>query len=422
MKFNHLSIYCFLLILPLLGMAPLRLHAQPGVSYREAAPPQRTNSVSSTLPCAGSEIFSEDFENGFPVGWTIIDGDNLDPDAQTGLVKGWQIRQDYLDTTDMAMVTSSFYDPVGQSDDWLITPQIALGNNSCLSWEARSQDQFFRENYEIRISTTTPDTSAFLADSALVEVVGEIGTNNIRTVNLSAYANQTVYIAFRQTSDDKFVLVLDDVKISNVNNIDIGVVGFEYGAPQPGDTVRFEAEIGNFGSDTITSFNVIYSVAGNSPKSHSVDSVVLAPNATIFIDHEDFFIADSSDSFYFTCFWTSIPNNTTDEDFSNDSLCLNMPVGSPVGRPEPELNQSQVLVYPNPFDDRIHLQVEDFSGKANAEIRLFDLTGREQAFFQRTLQRNMQLSLETESLPAGMYLLQITSGDRVLLVRRLLRK
>lgn len=422
MKFNHLSFFCFLLILPMLGISPLRSHAQQGITYRDAAPLQRTTSVSSTLPCAGSEIFSEDFENGFPAGWTVIDGDDLDPRTELGLVKGWQIREDYLDSTDHAMVSTSWYDPVGQSDDWLITPQITLGNNSCLSWEGRSQDQFFRENYEVRISTTTPDTNAFLSDSALVEVVGEVGTNNIRAVNLSEYANQTVYIAFRQTSDDKFVLVLDDVKISNVNNIDIGVVGFEYGAPQIGDTVYFEAEVGNFGSDTITSFNVIYSIDGNSPLSHTVDSVVLVPNATIFIDHEDYFISDSTDSFYFTCFWTSIPNNTADEDFSNDSLCLNMPVGSPVGRPEPNLSDAQILVYPNPFTDHLNLQVEELSGKVDAEIRLFDLLGREQAFFQRNLHSNMQLSLETGTLPAGMYFLQITDGDRVLFVRRLLRE
>jgi hypothetical protein len=422
MKFNHLSFFCFLLILPLLGISPLRLKAQQGITYRDIAPPQRTNSGTTTLPCAGSEIFSEDFENGFPVGWTVIDGDNLDPRTETGLVKGWQILADYIDSTDQVMVTPSWYDPVGQSDDWLITPPITLGGNSCLSWEARSQDQFFKDAYEVRISTTTADTNAFLSNAPLVEVAGELGSNNTRTVNLSAYANQTVYLAFRQVSDDKFVLVLDDIKVSNVNDIDIGVVGFEYGAPQPGDTVYFEAEIGNFGSDTITSFNLIYSVAGNSPRSHTVSSVILAPNATIFVDHEDYFIADSSDSFYFTCFWTSLPNATTDEDFSNDSLCINMPVGSPVGRPEPQLEEGRIVVYPNPFGNQLQLKVEDLPGKMDAEIRLFDLLGREQLFLQRSLRNNMELNLETASLPSGMYLLQITSGDRVLFVRRLLRE
>jgi hypothetical protein len=327
-------------------------------------------------------------------------------------VKGWQLLADYDDSTNQVMVSPSWYVNAGQSDDWLITPQISLGNNSCLSWTARSQDPFFNEAYEVRISVTNNDTTAFLADSALVIVNSESGDNNIRTVNLSGYAGQDVYIAFRQTSDDKFVLVLDDVKVSNVNNLDIGVVDIAYGNPQPGDTVRFDLEVANYGSDTITSFNVIYSVDGATPQSMSVDSVVLPPNLTLSTEHIVVFLSDSVDKFYDVCAWTSLPNLVTDEDLSNDTTCISMPVGSPVGRPEPAAEIADLIVFPNPFSRELRVVVGEVEGVIAAEVRIVDLMGREMLRSPEKLYSNAEFSLDGSEWAAGIYFLKITSGDR----------
>ena len=134
----------------------------------------RTEGVSGDLPCAGTVLLEEDFEAGLGA-WTVIDGDGLTPNAQMGLVGGWQGRVDYRDTTNHVAVTPSWYSPVGTSNDWLISPAITLGGNSCLSWIAYSQDGFFPERYEIRVATSS-DTSAFLGNAALVTVAAESGS------------------------------------------------------------------------------------------------------------------------------------------------------------------------------------------------------------------------------------------------------
>jgi hypothetical protein len=77
MKFNHPAVVRLPLLLLVLALLPTLIFAQQGVSYREFPATLRTSGVAENLPCAGSEIFFEDFENGLPAGWTIVDGDTL---------------------------------------------------------------------------------------------------------------------------------------------------------------------------------------------------------------------------------------------------------------------------------------------------------------------------------------------------------
>ncbi|HEX2899634.1 MAG TPA: choice-of-anchor J domain-containing protein, partial [Bacteroidia bacterium] len=210
--------------------------AQVTCRVPQTASTQKTEGITAEVPCAGSVLLSEDFANGIPVGWTVIDGDTLTPRAQMQLQKGWQSRTDYRDSSNKVVVSPSWYENPGKSDDWLITPPITLGSNPCLSWKAYSQDIYYKEAYEVRVALT-PDTAAFLANAVIDEDDATSGTPHQLAATLGAWAGQTVYIAFRQVSDDKFVLALDDVKVTNVNVNDIGVYAVTYGSPDPGDTV-----------------------------------------------------------------------------------------------------------------------------------------------------------------------------------------
>ncbi|HHG84743.1 MAG TPA: hypothetical protein ENJ82_08330, partial [Bacteroidetes bacterium] len=66
--------------------------AQSPYSLRSGSTAQGVAGLSSGIPCSGSQIFFEDFENGLPANWIIIDGDTLTPRMETGLSKGWQTR------------------------------------------------------------------------------------------------------------------------------------------------------------------------------------------------------------------------------------------------------------------------------------------------------------------------------------------
>ena len=86
---------------------------------------------------------------------------------------------------------------------------------STVSWVATAPDPSFADGYEVRVSTTTPDVPGFMANAPIFTIASELTTYQPHTVDLAAagYANQQIYIAFRNNSDDKFILMVDDVVV-----------------------------------------------------------------------------------------------------------------------------------------------------------------------------------------------------------------
>lgn len=372
----------------------------------QPATPDGVNAVA----CVGTMLLDEDFESGIPGTWTVIDGDGLTPNSLMGLGPGWQHRVDYRDTTNHVAVSPSWYNPVGTSNDWIITPAIALGTNPCLSWTAFSQDGNFKESYEIRVSTTL-DTAAFLANAIVDSVSAESSTPSTHATSLAQWAGQTVYIAFRQTSTDKFVLVLDNIRVTNVNAIDIGVYDLTYGSLDPGDTVRIRFQVANYGSDTITNFQALYTVENGPAQLMTIGSVSIPPQGTLFFNHDSIFVSDSLDMFYNVCAWTTLPNSTFDQAPSNDTNCVAIPVGNPVGRPEPQLGTLRLEVYPNPSHGDLRVMASGLERSQRARIRLVDLEGRVVAEQDAVMLPGGPVLVEMEALPAGMYFLDLRLSD-----------
>lgn len=381
----------------------------------------RTAAVAQAVACGGTTIFEEDFENGLPAGWTIVDGDTATPRPQMLLGKGWQSHQDYNDSTNHLMVTPSWYVNTAQSDDWLITPQITLGANPCLSWTSYSQDFAFPETFEVRISTTTADTNAFLADTAYVTIAGEQHDPNVHAVSLLPWAGQSIYIAFRQTSDDAFVLALDDVKVSNVFNVDIGVIALDFPITSPGDTIGFNMEVANFGSDTITSFDVAWSANGGPMRVMSIDTISIAPNDKVLFTHDTTFATDTLDGFVDVCAWTLAPNGGTDDAPSNDTLCGTLTVGAPVGVPSGDFAEASMTVFPNPFSDDFAVQLSDLRGKHTVSLVLTDLTGRIVYRSMETITGSARIDVRPGALAPGVYVLQLHSQGKRIAGRKLIK-
>lgn len=100
-------------------------------------------------------------------------------------------------------------------DNWMMLPGMNLpeGSNLILSWYEKGQDTgYFAEKYSVYISTTGRDVENFTNAAATYTTTKNwIGRN----VELSQYAGQTIYIAFRHHDcTDMFYLDIDDIKIS----------------------------------------------------------------------------------------------------------------------------------------------------------------------------------------------------------------
>lgn len=166
----------------------------------------------------------------FPPGWLLRNVDNRTPNAQVAYVnEAWERREDFAgNVADSVAFSTSWYAPVGAANDWMWTPLVGpLPANSQLKWSAKAYDTDFRDGYEVRIMTGTPPTGGtgvignqITNSTVLFSTAGENAAWTDHEQSLGAYAGQSVYIGFRNNSNDKFILVINNVKIEVVNNHD----------------------------------------------------------------------------------------------------------------------------------------------------------------------------------------------------------
>ncbi|MFO7789979.1 MAG: PKD domain-containing protein, partial [Bacteroidales bacterium] len=101
-----------------------------------------------------------------------------------------------------------------ESDDWLISNQLSLGDNSSFTLWALSPkpDTWGNDSYEVLVSTASNDPADFTNDISGGPVEAP-DTWTEHTYDLSAYDNQDIYLAIHHVSTDKFMLWVDDMEI-----------------------------------------------------------------------------------------------------------------------------------------------------------------------------------------------------------------
>jgi hypothetical protein len=161
----------------------------------------------------------EDFESGILTnGWTLNNVDGNVPDAGVSYVNdAWVVADQVMPGTNFAAYSTSWYAPPGQSDDWLITPQIMLGAASTLTWEAMAPDMDFPDGYEVYVSTAGTTPADFMANAAVFTIADEAQTLTMHSVDLAAagFASELVYIAFRNNSNDEYLLLVDNIQVTD---------------------------------------------------------------------------------------------------------------------------------------------------------------------------------------------------------------
>ena len=167
-------------------------------------------------------IYYENFSGGIPDDYTIIDVDGLTVARQLDSTSipdlpfngSWVTQINFFDGTDTVAASSSWYDPAGASNDWLITPQISIPDTSefFLQWRAVVGSGNFADGYEVYISTTGNTIPDFT--NRVFSKDEEITQWATRLVSLADFAGEDIYIGFRNNSDDKLILLLDDIYIA----------------------------------------------------------------------------------------------------------------------------------------------------------------------------------------------------------------
>ena len=165
-------------------------------------------------------VFTEGFEEtSLPTGWTIIDADQDDNNWEHISVQG-DLSSGHTGTGAYASYSfeNATYDAL-TPDNWLVTPAIALSGTSSLTYWFIVAQAYPSDHYGVYISTTSAtDTSAFTLLYEETPTAAN-GVWTMRTVDLTSYAGNTVYIAFRHFNcTDQFVLVLDDITVYSTSS------------------------------------------------------------------------------------------------------------------------------------------------------------------------------------------------------------
>jgi hypothetical protein len=167
----------------------------------------------------------------FAPGFLLRNVDNLNPAGSVSYVnEAWERREDFIiNPADSAAFSTSWYVPAGQSNDWMWTPLIGpLPQNVKLSWNALAPDAAYPDGYEVRImvAPSVPTGGNGLIgnqitnSTVLFSTAAENSTWTSRSVSLNPYAGQSVYIGFRNNSNDQFLLVVDDIKVEVLVDFD----------------------------------------------------------------------------------------------------------------------------------------------------------------------------------------------------------
>jgi hypothetical protein len=114
---------------------------------------------------------------------------------------------------------ASFAATTPPNNDWLITPQIA-GGGEMKFWARTFHADYGLEEFKIGVSTTGTAPANFTIITGASAVLAPLEWTEF-TYDLSAYADQQVYVAIQCISNDHFIFMVDDVTITGgVSNQD----------------------------------------------------------------------------------------------------------------------------------------------------------------------------------------------------------
>ena len=262
-------------------VAPGKQHTAPQVNTTSTANAVRNTRDNTTIFTEGFEFTSEELENG----WTSVDQDG---DEKNWFVYGnAAVGSTVTHGGEYAIASASWAGGSALTpNNWLISPAIDLSAQSGTikaSYFIKGQDPSWpNEHYKVCASTTTN-----IADFTTLfeETIPQSGWIE-RTVDLSAYAGGTVYLAFvHYDITNMFYIVLDDLTVYVDQSTDAAIT--EITAPTHGDystcaltnAEQIKINILNNGGAAISNFEVSYTINGGAAVTETVTASV-APAQT----------------------------------------------------------------------------------------------------------------------------------------------
>lgn len=233
----------------------------------------------------GQIAFSENFDgsSSIPSGWGQYNLDGLTPINSEVGTAGWIAYPNSIVGSGNVMLSTSSYNPAGTSNDWLISPMVSIpASGYKLYYDVIALDQSNPDGYEVYISSMGNSVSSFIGSPIYSENAAPSSFTE-RIIDLSTYAGQSVYIAFRNNSNDQYFLFLDNVVVRKLQQNDVILENCtlnRYSMTNTDNTLSMS--ITNNGANAISSVTVDW----NDGTAHSQTiSVSIAPGETQTVQH-----------------------------------------------------------------------------------------------------------------------------------------
>ncbi len=184
---------------------------------------------------AQEPVFHEDFEQGIPKTFFLMDKDGNKPMWALNFPSGsaWASWIDPNDDENKVAASTSYYEPKGTANDWMVLPKIVLPEDSAscqLYWRSRSAHNTYKDGYMVLLNKETNLSPKQLVEKQNWESILLVpNSNNPASWNafhadLSRYAGKEVYLAFVNGTIDGWMLFIDDIflgKRESVNKVSL---------------------------------------------------------------------------------------------------------------------------------------------------------------------------------------------------------
>lgn len=336
--------------------------------------------------------------------WTTIDANN---DGYTWIntsnIEVWSsyyvgMTLDWYRTGSDAIISASYINQVGalSPDDYIVSPRFAIGDDVSMSFYVAACDhQYPAEHFGVAVSTasnTTPSDFVIVDEWTLTAkdaVRGNaresrdgdgtrLGAWYQKTVDLSAYAGQNIYVAIRHFNcSDQYIMCIDDVAFFGEISV----------APIETFTINVSADPAAYGTVT----------GGGDYDEGATCTIIATPNpGHLFVNWTKGNEVVSTDATYS---FTVTENASYTANFQVDGI--------------EELEENLFVIFPNPVNEKLMIK----SAETVRQCDVYSVTGS--LIFNMTVDSD-SFEVQVKDLPAGSYLIRIIS-DNVVQTKRFIK-
>jgi len=280
-----------------------------------------------TLPfiSKGQTVYYSDSFDSDINAWTLVDSD--------GDTRDWYWFNTGTAAQGGVATSASWATTPLNPDNWMISPPIDLSSASgtiLLTYQVYGQDQNFPdENYTVYADSSSSVNDLLNSSVSFNEVISASNGYLNRSLDLSMFAGQdSVYVAFRHHNvSDEFRINLDNVQVIEPLGNDVEVVS---AAIAPNVSILdapfdIEVMVQNNGFNTLTNFDLDYTVSGGSTVNANISGQNIPLFGTSTLNHPNSWTPSSSGTYTITVTADS-PNGMMDEDPSNNSAVFQINV------------------------------------------------------------------------------------------------